>query len=51
MPTWLGGLGGPSVLIEQGPRVLDATFEMKVFYICQFGKHFARFIGHLFIRP
>jgi hypothetical protein len=23
---------------------------MKVFYICQFGKHFARFFGHIFIR-
>ena len=24
---------------------------MKVFYIAQFGKHFSRFFGHVFIRP
>jgi len=24
---------------------------MKVFYIAQFGKHFARLFGHVFIRP
>jgi len=23
---------------------------MKIFYIAQFGKHFARFFGHIFIR-
>jgi len=50
MPTWLGGQGTPFVLIEQGPRVFDVTLEMKIFYICQFGKHFARFFGHLFVR-
>lgn len=50
MPTWLGGKGSPFIMFEQGPRVLDYTFEMKVFYICQFGKHFARFFGHIFIR-
>jgi len=50
MPTWLGGKGSPYILVEQGMRVLDVTFEMKVFYILQFGKHFARFFGHVFIR-
>ena len=50
MPTWLGGMGSPYILIEQGPRVFDVTFEMKIFYILQFGKHFSRFFGHLFIR-
>ena len=50
MPTWLGGKGSPYILVEQGTKVLDSTFEMKVYYIIQFGKHFARFFGHVFIR-
>jgi ceramide synthetase len=24
---------------------------MKIFYICQFGKHFSRFFSHVFIKP
>jgi hypothetical protein len=50
MPTWLGGLGSPYSMIEVVPAIPDATFEMKVYYIAQFGKHFSRFFGHLFIR-
>lgn len=51
MPTWLGGHGTPYSLAELTPYIPDATFEMKVFYIAQFGKHFSRFFGHVFIRP
>ena len=51
MPTWLGGLGSPYTMADNVPAVAGATFEMKVFYICQFGKHFSRFFGHVFIRP
>ncbi len=50
MPTWLGGNGSPDIMLEQNMRVLDATFEMKVYYILQFGKHFSRFFVHAFIR-
>ena len=32
------------------PRIPGVTLEMKIFYICQFGKHFSRMFGHIFIR-
>ncbi len=51
MPTWLGGKGSQYTLAEAAPNIPDATLEMKIFYIAQFGKHFARFFGHVFIRP
>jgi len=51
MPTWLGGKGSPFTMAEAIPKVSDATLEMKVFYIIQFGKHFSRFFNHMFIRP
>ena len=51
MPTWLGGKGSPFTIADSVPHVSDVTFEMKVFYIAQFGKHFSRFFGHVFIRP
>lgn len=50
MPTWLGGLGSPLDMINHAPRIPEVTFEMKVFYILQFGKHFSRFFSHVFIR-
>ena len=28
----------------------EATLQMKIFYICQCGKHFSRFFAHVFIR-
>ena len=31
-------------------KVFDVTFEMKIIYIVQFGKHFSRFFSHVFIR-
>ena len=37
-------------MIESAPRIEDASLEMKVYYILQFGKHFSRFFGHVFIR-
>ena len=51
MPTWLGGSGTPYIMLEMVPQIPNATLEMKVFYIAQFGKHFSRFFGHVFIRP
>jgi len=50
MPTWLGGIGDPYSMSELAPQIPDPTLEMKIFYICQFGKHFSRFFGHIFIR-
>lgn len=50
MPTWLGGLGSPLSMLESAPRIPEVTFEMKVFYILQFGKHASRFFSHVFIR-
>jgi hypothetical protein len=50
MPTWLGGLGHPLTMVENYPYVHEASLEMKIFYICQCGKHFSRFFGHVFIR-
>jgi hypothetical protein len=32
------------------PQIPDPTLEMSIFYIAQFGKHFSRFYGHIFIR-
>ena len=51
MPTWLGGLGSPYTMGDHVPIIPEITLEMKVFYIAQFGKHFSRFFGHVFIRP
>lgn len=51
MPTWLGGNGDPYSMGDVAPLIPGVTFEMKVFYIAQFGKHFSRFFGHVFIRP
>ena len=51
MPVWLGGKGSPYTLLEVAPKVVDCSFEMKVFYIIQFGKHVSRFFSHIFIRP
>ena len=51
MPTWLGGFGSPFSLGDKAPAIAEVTLEMKVFYICQFGKHFSRFFSHVFIRP
>lgn len=50
MPTWLGGLGSPLTLMDNAPRIPEATLEMKIFYICQAGKHFSRFFSHVFIK-
>ena len=49
-PTWLGGQGTeihPLVAFN----IIEGTFEMKVFYIVQAGKHLSRFFSHVFIRP
>jgi hypothetical protein len=51
MPTWLGGTGSPFIMLDAAPKVGEATTEMKVFYIIQFGKHFSRFFNHIFVRP
>lgn len=51
MPTWLGGLGSPLRLLDGFPAISNATLEMKIFYICQCGKHFSRFMSHVFIKP
>ena len=50
MPTWLGGHGNLFIMNSELPHVPSATFEMKVFYILQAGKHFSRFFSHVFIR-
>lgn len=50
MPTWLGGFGSPFSILDNFPHIPEATFEMKAFYIIQFGKHFSRFFAHMFIR-
>jgi hypothetical protein len=49
-PSWLGGRGDPFAFFLSKIALNEATFEMKVFYILQFGKHFSRFFGHVFIR-
>lgn len=49
-PTWLGGSGDPFTYFVSKLLIAEITFEMKVFYILQFGKHFSRFFGHVFIR-
>lgn len=51
MPTYMGGSGSPYILSEYGMNMPQANLEMKIFYICQFGKHFSRFFSHVFIRP
>lgn len=50
LPTWLGGQGDPFTYLVNKLPVGEITLEMKVFYILQFGKHFSRFFGHVFIR-
>lgn len=50
LPVWLGGKGDPFTYLLNKLLVSEITFEMKVFYILQFGKHFSRFFGHVFIR-
>lgn len=50
MPVWLGGNGNPLSICDYAPRIPEATLEMKIFYILQFGKHFSRFFSHVFIR-
>lgn len=49
-PEWLGGKGDPFTYFLSKLLVSEITTEMKVFYILQFGKHFSRFFGHVFIR-
>lgn len=48
-PTWLGGHGACLNIINGVPAIPEATLGMKIFYLIQFGKHFARFIIHMFI--
>lgn len=50
MPEWMGGNGHPLKQFQSAPAISEATLEMKVFYLLQFGKHFSRFFSHLFIR-
>ena len=49
LPGWLGGSGDPYSTGRDAPRVSGATFEMKAFYIVQFGKHLSRFFMHTFV--
>lgn len=49
-PTWLGGTGSPHNVFNDLPDFPEATNAMKIFYMVQFGKHFSRFFGHMFIR-
>lgn len=50
-PTWMGGRGDPFTFFVSKTPLGEATLEMQIFYILQFGKHFSRFFGHVFIRP
>ena len=49
LPRWLGGNGDLVSAFTDTPRVIGATFEMKAFYIVQFGKHLSRFFMHTFV--
>lgn len=49
-PTWLGGNGSPMNIYNDFPENSEFSFEIEVFYILQFGKHFSRTFGHFFIR-
>ena len=51
LPTWLGGLGTQPYDLGKNIGMPEATFEMRVFYILQAGKHLSRFFSHVFIRP
>ena len=48
-PTWLGGHGACMNIIFGAPAILEATNGMKIYYLFQFGKHFARLFIHMFI--
>lgn len=50
MPIWLGGKGYCTDVTRYISGFEEATFEMKVFYVIQFGKHLGRFILHVFFR-
>ena len=49
-PTWLGGTGQCTNVFVFVPDLPEATTAMKIFYICQFGKHLSRMLSHMFIR-
>lgn len=50
MPGWLGGNGSLMNLGNYFTNFDEASFELKCFYILQFGKHLSRFFSHVFIR-
>lgn len=49
-PTWLGGSGSCSNQYFGAPHLPEATYQMKIFYLLQFGKHASRLFSHMFIR-
>ena len=51
LPSWMGGLGDETTSFISRITLTHAVLQMKVFYLVQFGKHFSRFFGHVFIRP
>lgn len=50
LPSFLGGKGIEESWIKNKYSIPQATTEMKIFYMVQFGKHFGRFLNHCFIR-
>ena len=52
LPSYLGGNGDPFKVLND-PRSFDIefSFEMKLYYLIQFGKHSARLFIYVFIRP
>lgn len=52
LPWYLGGNGDPfKVMNDVKSYDSEITFEMKLYYLIQLGKHSARFFIHVFIRP
>lgn len=49
-PTWLGGKGACLNIVNHAPALPEATENIKIFYLLQFGKHFSRLFSHLFIK-
>ena len=50
-PTWLGGNGECFNFYTNAPHLNEGTTAMKIFYLCQLGKHLSRLTSHVFIRP